>query len=489
MKLTELFDKAPDIEIKGLMADSRKKRPDSIFFCEKGMMFDGHAFVDQAISNGAKVIVYSEPLTNMRPDITYIRVKDVTAAFNQTANAFYGYPSRKVLMFGVTGTNGKTSIACIIRDLLNHFQPTGYIGSASIAYGSVKLPSLLETPRIDDLHGILKDMVDAGMKSCVLEASSIGIEQGRVDSIDFDVAVFTNLIKDHMDYHGTMVNYFNAKKKLFDNLKEDAIAVTNADDPYGMKIVKDCPCRVITYGIEHDADYQVTSYQLLKDRTRMTLKVENMEYQIETNLIAKFNIYNLLAAIAALNIKGINIEDMIPYFKTLSPLEGRMQRIQDGQSYNILIDVAHTPDGIEKVCQYASAITPKGNRIIAIAGSDGNRDTVKRPVFGKILDKYCDMIILTEDDPRGEDPHKIAEDIAEGIERTNYIIIDSRYDAIREALDLSDAGDTVIILGKGDDKYMIRDFGREKYDGDEAVVHEVLKKYHEEVEGEDDGTE
>jgi UDP-N-acetylmuramoyl-L-alanyl-D-glutamate--2,6-diaminopimelate ligase len=332
MKLTELFDKAPDIEIKGLMADSRKKRPDSIFFCEKGMMFDGHAFVDQAISNGAKVIVYSEPLTNMRPDITYIRVKDVTAAFNQTANAFYGYPSRKVLMFGVTGTNGKTSIACIIRDLLNHFQPTGYIGSASIAYGSVKLPSLLETPRIDDLHGILKDMVDAGMKSCVLEASSIGIEQGRVDSIDFDVAVFTNLIKDHMDYHGTMVNYFNAKKKLFDNLKEDAIAVTNADDPYGMKIVKDCPCRVITYGIEHDADYQVTSYQLLKDRTRMTLKVENMEYQIETNLIAKFNIYNLLAAIAALNIKGINIEDMIPYFKTLSPLEGRMQRIQDGQS-------------------------------------------------------------------------------------------------------------------------------------------------------------
>lgn len=478
MKLTELFENVPDIEIKSLMSDSRLKRPDSIFFCVKGIRFDGHEFVEQAIRNGAKVIVYSEPLEHMHDDITYIKVKDVLQAFNQVADAFYGHPSHKLLMFGVTGTNGKSSIACIIRDILNEFEPTGYIGTIAIQYGQVKLPPLLTTPDIDDLHGILRDMVDAGMKACALEASSIGIEQGRVDAIDFDVAMFTNLTHDHLDYHGTMTNYFNAKKKLFDNLKPDAVAITNVDDPYGMKIVKDCPCRVVTYGIENEADYQVTDYQLLKDRTRFTLKVENMEYEIETNLVAKFNIYNLLAAMAALNQKGISITQMLPYIKNLSQIEGRMQRINDGQPFNIVIDFAHTPDGIEKVCQYASKITPKENRIIAITGSAGRRDTIKRPIFGQILDKYCDMIILTEDDPRDEDPHEIAEEIASGIRKTNYVIIDDRYDAIREAVEIADPDDTIIILGKGDEKFIYRQFGREPYEGDDMITHEVLKKYY-----------
>ncbi len=478
MKLTELFENVPDIEIKSLMSDSRLKRPDSIFFCVKGIRFDGHEFVEQAIRNGAKVIVYSEPLEHMHDDITYIKVKDVLQAFNQVADAFYGHPSHKLLMFGVTGTNGKSSIACIIRDILNEFEPTGYIGTIAIQYGQVKLPPLLTTPDIDDLHGILRDMVDAGMKACALEASSIGIEQGRVDAIDFDVAMFTNLTHDHLDYHGTMTNYFNAKKKLFDHLKPDAVAITNVDDPYGMKIVKDCPCRIVTYGIENDADYQVTDYQLLKDRTRFTLKVENMEYEIETNLVAKFNIYNLLAAMAALNQKGISITQMLPYVKNLSQIEGRMQRINDGQPFNIVIDFAHTPDGIEKVCQYASKITPKENRIIAITGSAGKRDTIKRPIFGQILDKYCDMIILTEDDPRDEDPHEIAQEIASGIKKTNYVIIDDRYDAIREAVEIADPNDTIIILGKGDEKFIYRQFGREPYEGDDMITHEVLKKYY-----------
>lgn len=478
MKLTELFENVPDIEVKSLMADSRKKRPDSIFFCMKGMMFDGHQFVDQAIQNGAKVIVYSNPLDHMQPDVTYIRVKDVVSAFNKVADAFYGHPSRKLLMFGVTGTNGKSSIACIIRDIMNHFEPTGYIGTISIQYGNVKLPPLLTTPDIDDLHGILGDMVDAGMKSCALEASSIGIEQGRVDSIDFDEAIFTNLTHDHLDYHGTMLNYFNAKKKLFDHLREDAIAITNIDDEYGLKMVQDCKCRVVTYGIDNEADYRATNIQLLKDRTKFTLKVENMEYEIETNLVAHFNIYNVLAVIAALNVRGITVTQMLPYLKNINQIEGRMQRISDGQPFNILVDFAHTPDGIEKVCQYASAITPKNKRIIAITGSAGKRDTIKRPIFGKILDKYCDMIILTEDDPRDEDPGVIASDIASGIKKTNYTVIVDRYDAIRQAVELADPNDTIIILGKGDEKFIYREFGREPYDGDDVIAHEVLKKYY-----------
>jgi UDP-N-acetylmuramoyl-L-alanyl-D-glutamate--2,6-diaminopimelate ligase len=381
-------------------------------------------------------------------------------------------------MFGVTGTNGKSSIACIIRDVMNEFKPTGYVGTISIEYGSVKLPPLLTTPDIDDLHGILSDMVDAGMKCCALEASSIGIEQGRVDAIDFDVAMFTNLTHDHLDYHGTMKNYFEAKKKMFDHLKPEAIAITNVDDPYGLKIVEDCQCHILTYGIDHDADYQATNIQLLKDRTKFNLKVAGMEYLIETNLVARFNIYNLLAAIAAMNCQGISMTQMLPYLKDIKQVEGRMQKINEGQPFNIIVDFAHTPDGIEKVCQYAAAITPKGKRIIAITGSAGKRDTIKRPIFGQILDRYCDMIILTEDDPRNENPKTIAQEIASGIKSTNYVIIVDRYDAIREAVEMADPNDTIIILGKGDEKFIYREFGREPYEGDNIVAADAVHKYY-----------
>lgn len=478
MKLSELFENVPDIEIRSLMVDSRKKRPDSIFFCEKGMMFDGHRFVEQAIQNGAKVIVHSEPLENKHPDITYIKVKDVNAVLNKVADAFYGYPSHNLLMFGVTGTNGKSSIACIIRDVMNQFMPTGYIGTIAIEYGNVKLPPLLTTPDIDDLHGILADMVSAGIRCCALEASSIGIEQGRVDAIDFDAAIFTNLTHDHLDYHGTMENYFQAKKKLFDHLKESCVAITNVDDPYGMKIVADCKCPVVTYGIDHPADYQVTRYQLLKDRTIFTLRCNNMEYELETNLVARFNIYNLVAAIAAMNQKGISITQMLPLLKHIPQIAGRMERIDEGQPFNILVDFAHTPDGIEKLCQYASAITPKGNRIIAITGSAGKRDTAKRPIFGQLLDKYADMILLTEDDPRNEKPLDICKEIASGIHEKPYVIIEDRYDAIRQAVEIADKGDTIIIMGKGDEKFIYREFGREPYEGDDAIAREAVRKYY-----------
>ena len=479
MKLSELFENVPDIEIRQLMADSRKKRPDSIFFCVKGMRNDGHKFVEQAVSNGAVVIVHSDPVEKLHEDVTYIKVKDVTAAFNMVADAFYGHPSRNLTMYGVTGTNGKSSISCLIRDIQNHFSPCGYIGTIAIEYGNVKLPPLLTTPDIDDLHGILRDMREAGMKSCALEASSIGIEQGRVDSIDFDVAIFTNMTHDHLDYHGTMQNYFEAKKMLFDRLKPEAYAITNIDDAKGLEIVEDTRAKVVTYGIKNDkADFNVADFRLMKDRTLISLHVKDKVYDFETNLVAKFNVYNLIAAMAALYVKGIAIEDMIPYMNNFNQIEGRMQRIEDGQPFNILIDFAHTPDGIEKVCQYATAITPKDNRIIAITGSAGKRDTLKRPVFGQILDRYCDMIILTEDDPRDENPGEIAEEIASGIKKTNYTVILERYDAIRQAVELAEENDTILILGKGDEKFIYREFGREPYEGDDMISHEVIRKYY-----------
>ena len=477
MKLSELFENVPDIEIRSLMADSRTKRPDSIFFCVKGMMFDGHRFVEQAIDNGAKVIIHSETIERTHEDVVYIKVRDVVDVFNKVADAFYGYPSHTLLMFGVTGTNGKSSIASIIRDLMGNIRPTGYVGTISIEYGNVKLPPLLTTPDIDDLHGILHDMVDAGIRACALEVSSIGIEQGRVDSIDFDVGIFTNLTHDHLDYHGTMDNYFRAKKKFFDRLKESAVAVTNADDPYGMKMVEDCRCKVVTYGIDKPADYQILRYQLMADRTVFTLRCNGIDYELETNLVAKFNLYNLLGVIAALNQKGISITQMVPWLRTIPQVEGRVERIDLGQPFNIIVDFAHTPDGIEQLCRFASEITPKTKRIIAITGSAGKRDTAKRPVFGQLLDKYADLIILTEDDPRNEKALDICNEIASGISRKPYVIIEDRAQAIIQAVELADAKDTILILGKGDEKFIYREFGREPYEGDDDIARDALRKY------------
>ena len=478
MKLSDLFENVPEIEIKHLFSDSRKKREDAIFFCVHGMMFDGHRFVDEAIKNGAKVIVHSDEIENKQDDIIYIKVKDVLEVFNKVADKFYGSPSHKMRIFGVTGTNGKSSTASIIKDLYNEFQNCGYVGTIDIEYGSVKLPASLTTPDIDDLHGILRDMYDAGMKACALEASSMGIEQRRIDSIDFDIAIFTNLTHDHLDYHGTMQNYFLAKKKFFDELKESAVAITNVDDDYGKKIVQDTKARVVTYGIDNDADYRVTNYQLLKNMTKFTLEYGSHKYDLETNLVAKFNIYNLLAALVALLESGLSIEEIQPFLKDIHQISGRMQRVDDGQPFNILVDYAHTPDGMEQICLFASAITPKDKRIIAITGSAGKRDKTKRPIMGSILDKYCDMIILTEDDPRDETVKDIALEIASGIEKTNYIIIDDRYDAIRQAIDLAEPNDLIVVFGKGDDRYMAREFGKDEWIGDIAACHDILKKYY-----------
>ena len=478
VKLSQLFENAPDIEIKNLMSDSRTKRPNSIFFCVKGMMFDGHKFIDQAIANGAKAIVHSEDPEEINPDVVYIKVKDVLEVYNKVADAFFGHPSHSMVMYGVTGTNGKSSIANMIFSLLNNFEPTGYIGTISIQYGSVKLPPTLTTPNIDDLHGFLRDMCDAGMKACALEVSSIGIEQGRVDAIDFDCAIFTNLTHDHLDYHGNMDNYFNAKKKFFYSVKEYAFVITNVDDPKGMEIVADTPGQVRTYGIDNDAYYQAINLQLHADKTVFTLLVNGKEYRVTTNLVARFNIYNLLAAIAALHSTGVSIEDLLPHIAHIRQIEGRMERIKEGQPFNVIVDFAHTPDGIRQVCEYAAKITPKGNRIISVFGSAGKRDTKKRPEFGRIADKYCDMIILTEDDPRDEDILTIANEIASGITKTNYIIIEDRYDAIRMAIEMANAGDTILILGKGDELFIYREFGREAYMGDDNVARDVIHKYY-----------
>lgn len=477
MKLSEIFDHAPDIEIEGLCIDSRVAKKNDMYFCMEGMVHDGHEFIDEVIAKGVKCIVHSKEIQNMQKGVAYIQVENVNRTLNRVASLFYGHPSRQMKVFGVTGTNGKSTITSIIKDVYSHFEPCGYIGTISISYGDVSYPPSLTTPDAILIHKTMKDMVDYGMKAVALEVSSHGLELGRVQSVDFDVAIFSNLTYDHLDFHGTIENYFEAKKKLFTNLKSSGVAVLNRDDAYYDQLKEACQARTVSYGVERVADYQAIDVEITHSGSSFTLLHDKKQYKITTNLVALYNIYNLLAAIAAMKESGIAIEDMQPYFSSIQQIEGRMERIDEGQLFNVIVDFAHTPDGMEKVFEYAKDITEEGHSIIAVFGSAGKRDTKKRKVFGEIASKYCDSIILTEDDPRDEDPRAIANEIKSGIQNTNNIFIEDRYAAIRQAIESANMKDTVLILGKGDEVFMYREFGREPWLGDHNVARHCIRKY------------
>jgi len=472
--LANLIAGAKDLPIENLMMDSRLSLPKAMFFCVKGLKNDGHQFIDQAISNGAICIVHSDPVETMHDGITYVQVDNVIEVLNQCADTFYGKPSSQLNVIGVTGTNGKSTIALTIKNIFNHYKPTGYIGTISIEYGDVKTLPLLTTPEITQIHHILAQMVECGMQAVTLEVSSQGLEQARVNSVNFNTAIFTNLTHDHLDYHGTMENYFLAKSKLFYLLGSEKTAIINIDDPYGKRLAQTCEAKVISYGINNPAVYMAKNIQVLFDKTIFNLHVYDEVYPVETNMVALFNVYNLLAVIAACHENGMKIQDILAYVQNIEPVDGRMERIIEGQNFNVIVDYAHTPDGFEKIFKFADDITPKGKRILAVFGAAGKRDTKKRPILGEIADRYCDMIILTEEDPRGETPHGIAEQIAKGITHSNYSIVEDRYDAIRQALEIANEDDTVLILAKGNETYMYRDFGREPWIGDDAACKEIL---------------
>ena len=476
MRLSKLFKNAPTINITGLSFDSRTVKPGNIYFCLPGLTHDGHDFIDKAIENGAVCIVHSKELLNMIPKAVYIRVEDVNDVMNRVARIFYAKPSDKMKMYGVTGTNGKSTISNIIRDILNEDTPCGYIGTIAIEYGNVKLQPNLTTPDALFLQSKLADMVRCGMKACALEVSSHGLAQHRVDGIAFDCAIFTNLTYDHLDFHGTMENYFEAKSLLFKNLvKEDGVSVLNIDDEK-YEALKDCSkARTVSYGVNNEADYRAINIKMSADHTEFDLVNTGHMYHVKTNLVGNFNVYNLLGAIAALHETGINLDTIINRCKKLPQVEGRMEKVDCGQPFNVIVDFAHTPDGMEQMMQFGRSITQPGHRLISVFGSAGKRDVHKRKVFGELADKYCDYIVLTEDDPRDEDSKDIAEQIKSGIKNKTHVFIQDRYEAIRQAISSAQEGDTVLLLGKGDETFIYRENGRAPWIGDNVAAKECIQ--------------
>ena len=325
MRLSKLFKNAPTVNITGLCFDSRKVKKGNVYFCLPGLTFDGHDFIDQAIDKGAICIVHSKILEKTDANVIYIQVENVVEALNVCARIFYGRPTDKMVMYGVTGTNGKSTITNIIQAILNPVRPCGYIGTIAIRYGNVNLAPDLTTPDVLFLHSKLADMVRCGMKACALEVSSHGLAQHRVDAISFDVAIFTNFTYDHLDFHGTFENYFEAKSLLFkERVKEDGVSILNIDDEKYEDLKSVSKARTVSYGIKNKADYFAKDLKLTSHESRFTLVYNQNEYKVVTNLVALYNVYNLLAAIAALHETGMPLDQIIAACDSIPQIEGRM---------------------------------------------------------------------------------------------------------------------------------------------------------------------
>jgi len=472
MLLSELFEGQPDIEIKGLCIDSRKAQPGDLFFCLTGLSADGHRFAQTACEKGAVAVVHSEEIAK-RDDEVYIRTEDVNGELNRVCDLFFGQPSRKMKVFGITGTNGKTTTTSIIRDVYD--RPCGYMGTIAVRYGDVSRIPNLTTPDALEIHESLRDMADYGMEAVSMEVSSHGLAMGRTDSVDFDVVGFTNLSYDHLDYHKTMEAYLDAKAKLFEQMKPEGIAVLNADELTFEDLAKRTACGYVTYAIEKDADYRAENLLLATDGTDFTLVHGGKRYPVRTNLCAKYNIYNLLCAVACMHEAGMELEKIIPRLKSISPIDGRMENIDKGQDFTVIVDYAHTPDGFEKVFAYAKNITPEGS-IYAVFGCAGKRDKVKRKVLGQVAGKYCRKVFVTEEDPRDERAEEIGGMILQGVPEGKGVFIADRQQAIETALTYCGKGDCLLILGKGDEPYMYYEDGRHPWIGDQAAAALGLEK-------------
>jgi len=430
--------------------DSRKVVKGDIFVAIKGHTVDGHKFIEQAISNGASKIVaeYGEY------SVDTLIVDDTEKWLNDYLVEYYSSVFKDIKFIGITGTNGKTTTAYITSGMLTKLNiNNAYIGTIGY-YVNSELVYELEntTPDILSFYNILLDAKEKNVEVIVMEVSSHALSYGRINGIKFDVAGFTNLTEDHLDYHKTMDNYLSAKKLILNYIKEDGIMISNIDDEYG-KCFQYKNFKTLGF---NNSDYQILDYEFTNLTTKIKFKYDK-EYFVETNLLNKFNIYNYITAVAFLNSIGIIIENIIDITKDIYAPNGRNEIIKVGNS-KAIIDYAHTPDAVEKII--TSALENKLGRIITIIGCGGDRDNKKRPIMGNIATSLSDYVILTNDNPRTEDPVNIMNDIVSGIEKDNYEIVYDRCEAIKKGLVMLNDNDTLLILGKGHEDYQI--IGHEK---------------------------
>lgn len=462
-----------DIEITSIEFDSRKATAGTLFVAQPGTAVDGHDFIGKAIEQGATAIVCERiPEEVKDKNVCFIKVENSSKALGEMASRWFGEPSKKMTLVGVTGTNGKTTIATLLYKMVRGMGKKAGLLSTVVNYiEDEAVASTHTTPDALELNGLLKRMVDAGCEYAFMEVSSHSIAQERIAGLDFDGAVFTNLTRDHIDFHKTFENYRDTKKRLFDNLKKSAFAVTNKDDKNGLVMTQNCRADVRTYSTRALADYKA---QILEEGfDGMLLQINGQEVFVP--LVGRFNVSNLLAIYGTAVNLGFEPLEVLRVLSSLKPVNGRFEAIYSPKGWTAIIDYAHTPDAVENVINTINDIRKEGSKLITIVGCGGNRDKGKRPMMAQLAKHGSNRLILTSDNPRDEEPKDILNDMMAGLteeELRDTLVIEDREMAIRTACMMADKDDVILVAGKGHEDYQIIKGVKHHFDD-----HEMVRKY------------
>ena len=460
-----------DVEISALTYDSRSAAEGSCFFAVAGTVVDGHNFIAGAIERGAKVIICQHIPEEVRDKSTFVVVEDTNIAMGLIASNFYGNPSRELKVVGVTGTNGKTTIATLLYELVQSMgHKAGLISTVVYKVGAKEIESTHTTPDAIRLNAMMREMVDEGCEYCFMECSSHAIVQQRIHGLHFTGALFTNITHEHLDYHKTFAEYIRAKKSLFDSLPKSAFALINADDRNGEVMLQNTKASRYTLSLQKMADFRAKVIEMMVEG--MELRIDNKEVWVQ--FLGRFNAYNLLTVYGSALLLGFEKEDILAHLSMLRPVSGRFETVLAKDGTTAIVDFAHTPDALENIIKTIDELRQAEQRLIVVCGCGGDRDKTKRPVMGGMASKMADIAIFTSDNPRTEDPEQILREMEEGVESGNkYLKITDRHEAIKTAVMLAEPRDIILLAGKGHEDYQI--IGSEKLPfNDKTIVQEYF---------------
>jgi len=461
-----------EIEVNKLEYDSRKIEPGDAFFCIKGYQTDGHKYAEAAAKNGAKAIICMDPVVEI-PGCTIVKVNDSRKAMAIAGANYYGRPADRMKLIGVTGTNGKTTTTFMVKSILETAGfKTAIIGTIANYIGTRKIETSRTTPESLDLHKLFSDMSAEGVQYCIMEVSSHSLYLDRVYGLKFSQGIFTNLTQDHLDFHKTFENYYKAKQILFDNSLN---SVLNMDNEYGIRLLNDVKGKKITYSAEREADVRASNLDLHSRGVQFDLEYKGEKKPVSINVPGKYNVENALGSSAACLAEGISLEIVKEGLERMLCVPGRCEIVNQGYNlgFDIIVDYAHTPDGLENILKTAREFTR--GRLISVFGCGGDRDRTKRPIMGNIGTELSDIAIVTSDNPRTEDPDEIIKEVVAGIKKDNYIVVENRREAIRKSIEIAQKGDVIVIAGKGHEDYQILKTGKIHFD-EREVVKEILEE-------------
>ena len=473
ISITEVLGNT-DKDIQGIHIDSRKIEPGHLFVAVRGTQTDGHAYIDKAIEKGASAIVCETLPEDLREDIIYIKVENTEDAVGKLATTFYGNPTDKLELIGVTGTNGKTTIATLLYNMFRHFgYKVGLVSTVCNYIDGEAIPTEHTTPDPITLNRLLGRMADEGCRYAFMEVSSHAVAQKRIGGLKFAGGIFTNLTRDHLDYHGTVDNYLKAKKAFFDHLPKTAFALVNADDKNGIVMVQNTRANIRTYSLRSICDFKG---KVLEDGFEgMLMDINNVEVNVQ--FIGRFNASNLLAVYGAACLMGKKPEDVLLALSLLRPVSGRFEAIRSARGYSAIVDYAHTPDALVNVLSTIQEVQNGRGQVITVVGAGGNRDKGKRPLMAQEAVKRSDKVIITSDNPRFEEPQDIINDMLAGLTREDMrkvVSITDRKEAIRTACMMAQPGDAVLVAGKGHENYQNIKGVKYHFD-DKEVIREIME--------------